>query len=451
MLDRICFLTAIVLGQTSVALCQTDRAWPIPQWQTTSPATVKMRAAKLNDVQQWLSCLAEGRPFGTVIIRHGRITWECYDSGAKQDSRWEIGSLRKAVASTVLGMAIDEGKDHKHYFPPPGNRREYHQERDPADVGLNPLVIDRLRSFIGQHPYARNQRIQQARWALWRNGYLVHVEGDFYKTQDVASLRKTWHAMIVGAALQQGKIPSLQQTLSAWVKGLQGRDAKANWWHVITQSAGFDYPYDNWPDFDPGQMWTYSDWNLVHLCQALARVYGKQGFHDDYQDVAAQAYFDTIGMKGWSTRIKKDAGFSGPSDGVRFVLNLEHMGRLGLLALARGSWAGKQLIPRWFVEELESKQTYGMRVNYQGPNDGKISLSPEEFPECPYGYLTWTNTDQDLYPGASRRWANGRGAGGTVILWHHGNGIVFAGAGIQLGFRPISIPLVIERHIIPHP
>jgi CubicO group peptidase (beta-lactamase class C family) len=340
----------------------------------------------------------------------------------------------------------------KYYFPSPGNQRENHQERDPADVGLNPLVVDRLKRFIMQHPYARNQRTQQARWALWRNGYLVHVEGDFYKTQDVASLRKTWHAMIVGAALQQGRIPSLQQTLNSWVDGLQGRDADASWWHVMTQSTGFDYPYENWPDFAPGKMWTYSDWNLVHLCQALAKVYGKQGFHDDYQDIAAQAYFDAIGMEGWSTRIKKDAGFSAPSDGVRFVLNLEHMGRLGLLALARGSWAGKQLIPRWFVEELESKQTYGMRVNYQGPNDGRIGLSPEEFPECPYGYLTWTNTDQDLYPGASRYWANARGAGGTVVLWNHQNGVVFAGAGIDLGAKPENIPLIIEQNLkAPHP
>jgi hypothetical protein len=103
-----------------------------------------------------------------------------------------------------------------------------------------------------------------------------------------------------------------------------------------------------------------------------------------------------------------------------------------LLALARGNWNGRELVPRWFVEELETKQTYGMRVNYDGPNDGKIGLSPQAFPECPYGYLTWVNTDRDLYVGADRAWACGRGAGGSVVLWNHRNGIVFAGVGIRV-------------------
>ena len=47
------------------------------------------------------------------------------------------------------------------------------------------------------------------RWALWRHGHLVHVQGDFHQTVDVASLRKTWHAMIVGAATPAGADPVL--------------------------------------------------------------------------------------------------------------------------------------------------------------------------------------------------------------------------------------------------
>ena len=214
----------------------------------------------------------------------------------------------------------------------------------------------------------------------------------------------------------------------------------------MTQSAGFDYPYGNHPDYQPGQMWTYSDLNLIHLCNALARVYGKKDFHDNYADVAKAAYFEAIGMEGWSTRIVQDNS-SGTQDGVRFVLSLEHMGRLGLLVLARGTWNGVELVPRWFVEELETKQTRGMKVNYDGPNDGKIDLAPQEFPEAPYGFLTWVNTDRDLFPGTDAAWACGRGAGGSVVLWNRNNGIVFAGIGIRVGAGAASIPRVIERAI----
>jgi len=363
-----------------------------------------------------------------------------------------LATFRAALRITLVGMLFLSGypcliaSGTGLYFPAAGKNIENQDRRTPQQVGLDESLADRVNRYIAGNPYT--QRNVQPRWALWRQGRLVHVEGDLHKTADVASLRKTWHAMIVGAAVKQGKIPSYHQKIGTWLPELKGRDAEATWRHVLTQSAGFDYPYGSHPDYEPGQMWTYSDWNLVRLCDALARVYGKKDFYDDYADVAAEAYFDAIGMEGWSTAIKKDGGFGGRADGVRFVISLEHMGRLGLLALARGTWDGVELVPKWFVEELETKQTRGMLVNYDGPNDGRIGLSPEKFPECPYGYLTWVNTDQDLFPGADSAWACGRGAGGSIVLWNHRNGIVFAGIGINASSGTNSIARVIETSIV---
>jgi hypothetical protein len=331
------------------------------------------------------------------------------------------------------------------HFPPPGAAIENHDPREAEEVGLDPAVIRQLNDFIAANPYTRSTA--RPRWALWRHGRLVHVEGDFHSTVDVASVRKTWHAMIVGAAIQQGKIPSLDQKLSEWLRELRGKHADATWRHVITQSAGFDYPYGAYPAYQPGKMWTYSDWNLVHLCNALARVYGREDYHDRYDLVAKEAYFDAIGMEGWSTVITVDGGF-GREDGVRFKLSLEHMGRLGLLALARGRWADRQLVPQWFVRQLEAKQTHGMKVNYDGPNDGRIGLNPGRFRESPYGFLTWVNTDQDYFPGADVAWAWASGAGGTKVLWNHNNGIVFTGVGIQMSPSECSIPHILEQSIL---
>jgi hypothetical protein len=176
-------------------------------------------------------------------------------------------------------------------------------------------------------------------------------------------------------------------------------------------------------------------------------VYGRQGYHDRYDLVAKEAYFDAIGMEGWSTVVKVDVGF-GREDGVRFKLSLEHMGRLGLLALARGRWADRRLVPEWFVRQLETKQTYGMKANYNGPNDGRIGLDPKRFEESPYGFLTWVNTDQDYFPRADRAWAWGSGAGGTKVLWTHDNGVVFTGVGIQMSPSERSIPHILEQSIL---
>ena len=335
------------------------------------------------------------------------------------------------------------------HFPSAGKDIASHDRWSPAKAGFDPALAERVIRYVKENPYTA--RRSQPRWALWRHGHLVHVEGDFQQTTDVASLRKTWHAMMVGAAIKQGLIPSLDQKISVWLPELTGNDAGATWRHVLTQSAGFDYPYGEHPDYRPGEMWTYSDWNLVHLCNALARVYGKKGYADNYADVAARAYFDAIGLTGWSTKIVEDASFANRDDGVRFVISLEHMGRLGLLALARGTWNGVELVPQWFVEALETKQTRGMRVNYEGPNDGRIGLSPAKYPECPYGYLTWANTDGDLYPEADRAWACGRGAGGSVVVWNRRSRIVFAGFGIQVSGAKDNLPRMLDTLLVDAP
>jgi CubicO group peptidase (beta-lactamase class C family) len=267
------------------------------------------------------------------------------------------------------------------------------------------------------------------------------VHGDFNYKQDVASNRKTWHALTVGAAIQRNRIAGIDEKLSRWNPELKGNDALATWRHVITQSSGFDYPYANYPDFRPGQMWTYSDLNLIQLNRALARVWGLPDYHKGYDKVLREAYFDAIGMRGWETGILEN------DDGIRLILDLEDMGRLGLLVLNRGNWNGRQLVPRWFVEQLENKQTQGMKVNYQGPNDGMIEMDPKEFPEAPYGYLTWSNSAGDCLPGASRAWAFASGKGGNLTMWNRENGIVLAIQGARTRHAQ-GVPQTLERFLL---
>ena len=320
------------------------------------------------------------------------------------------------------------------YFPPPGESLEAQSRRSPEQAGFDPKVIQELEGAA-------------ARWALWRYGHLIHVKGNFNEVQEVASNRKTWHALTVGAAIKQGRIPSLRQKISVWNRELTGKHAEATWWHVITQSAGFDYPYGEYPAFSPGKMWTYSDLNLVQLGNALARVYGRRDHKDNYEAVVKEAYFDAIGMRGWRTHVRTKP----VEDGIGFYLDLEDMGRLGLLVLARGKWKGNELIPEWFVEELETKQTSGMLKNYRGPNDGLVGLDPVKFREAPYGFMTWVNTEGDYYPGADRAWAFAAGKGGSYTLWNHKHGIVFAAFGAQTGPTAHGVPHILEAHLLTGP
>ena len=369
-------------------------------------------------------CFGHGGRRAMVVVPSLDLVMSWNDTGVRGREK-ESRALKLLVEAVVSSLRSGGAGIH---FPPPGESMAQQDRRTPNAVGLKPGIVEHLRAKTGK-----------GRWALWRHGYLVHVEGNFNQKTEVKSLRKTWHALTVGAAIKQGKIPSYEQKISVWNKDLTGEHAEATWRHVITQTSGFDYPYGGYPAYKPGEMWTYSDKNPKHLCNALARAYGKKDYYDHYDDVIRAAYFDALGMRGWKTSTRKD--------GIRFHFDLEDMGRLGLLVLARGRWNGVELIPQWFVEELETKQTRGALVNYDGPDDGKIDRDPKAFPEAPYGFMTWVNTDGDCFPGADTAWACAAGAGRTYIFWNRNNGIVFAGVGVDTGSTADGILHVIEAGV----
>ncbi|MBF0432823.1 MAG: serine hydrolase [Fibrobacteria bacterium] len=82
--------------------------WPDSTWETDSAEVQGMSTEKLQAYIDWLDGKASAEPYGTIIIRSGKIVAEYYGGGATASSKWEIGSLRKAVGSTLLGMALDD-------------------------------------------------------------------------------------------------------------------------------------------------------------------------------------------------------------------------------------------------------------------------------------------------------------------------------------------------------
>jgi CubicO group peptidase (beta-lactamase class C family) len=85
--------------------------WPIPDWEVAEdPASVGLSAQRLEEYRSWLASRAAGQPYATVIVRGGKIGYEHYADGATASSAWEIGSIRKSVASGLLGMALAEGR-----------------------------------------------------------------------------------------------------------------------------------------------------------------------------------------------------------------------------------------------------------------------------------------------------------------------------------------------------
>jgi hypothetical protein len=315
---------------------------------------------------------------------------------------WAVNDGLVDSAEATATVAVEALPPAGIYFPPAGESLSSQSYKSPAEVGLGASVVADLAAVI-----------TAGRWALWRHGYLVHVDGDFNDNDEVKSLRKIIHAATVGVAIQRGFVPSLDQAISAWNPELTGVDATATWAHVMTQTSAFDEP-----TLAPGSLWAYSDANPLQLCRAIARVWGRGDYTDRYDLVVSDALFDAIGARGWSS--------FPAADGIRFLFDLEDLGRAGLLFVAGGEWNGHRLIPLWFVEELGTKQTYGILPNYDNENDGHTGLQVEDFTESPYGLMTWVNTDRDLYPNSSAEWVVALGVGGHYLVYNRKSGLVLA-------------------------
>jgi CubicO group peptidase (beta-lactamase class C family) len=92
------------LAQGAVA---EETAWPVPDWQTATPASQNISAEGLDKLHAWFK--ENGSKTG-VLIRHGRIVAEWYFDDAKPDSKYLVYSTTKSFASTAAGLAIADGK-----------------------------------------------------------------------------------------------------------------------------------------------------------------------------------------------------------------------------------------------------------------------------------------------------------------------------------------------------
>jgi len=346
------------------------------------------------------------------------------------------GRAARVLGPPLLAAAFAQGAAGAGFhFPPPGEALGVQAQREPLEVGLDPAVLPLLAS-------------ETSRYALWRHGHLVAVDGDFFQRAQVASLRKTWHAFSVGGALAQGRIPSLDQPLSALVPGLVGPDALATWRHALTQSSSFVHPGCGDPnDYPPGEIFTYSDSNVLAVNRGLAAVFGKSNYKDHYEDVLEQTLFGPLGLRGWSLSYK--------GDGVRLHLDLEDMGRLGLLALAGGAWDDVAVVPPDFADALETRQTGGLAVDYVGcepfPSE-ELGLDAVSVPVAPYGFMTWLNAEGSFYPDADPGWAFAAGVRGFVVYWNRATGVVLAAVGADLARGPAAIPALLDAAILgPNP
>lgn len=251
-------------------------------------------------------------------------------------------------------------------------------------------------------------------------GYIVGQWGNPDRVEIVNSISKSFLSAIVGVAVNNGLIRSVQDTVYNYVPFVElagkpgdtstviypfasAHNRQLTWDVMLRQTSDWEgtlWGKADWQDRPqgdiekyksrqrnaPGTTWKYNDVRVNALALAATMVWRKP-----LPQVLRQYIMDPIGASNtwrwygytnsWivldGQQVQSVSG--GGHWGGGMFINAYDMGRFGLLTLHRGNWQGKQLISDQWVRQ---------------------SLTPTSA-NTGYGYMNWfLNTDKKLLPSA---------------------------------------------------
>jgi CubicO group peptidase (beta-lactamase class C family) len=108
-------LAACTSGGSSATSTSTTRAGDAPRasltpagdWQKVTPASVGLDATKLDAIAHTAEL---GKSNCLAVVKDGKLAGEWYFHGTGPDTAQEVYSATKSYTSTLVGMAIDDGK-----------------------------------------------------------------------------------------------------------------------------------------------------------------------------------------------------------------------------------------------------------------------------------------------------------------------------------------------------
>ncbi|MGD9496965.1 MAG: DUF4038 domain-containing protein [Armatimonadota bacterium] len=233
------------------------------------------------------------------------------------------------VAATIGGFVWDEAVSQtaaQGELVYPGQTWEV---RAPADLGLDAGGLREFSRRVG------------GRGCVVRGGYLVFTWGDAAGRGDVASAAKPWYAHFLLRALEDGRVPSLDQAvveveprLGEINAALGYKDGAITWRHMANQVSCYGVAEE------PGMAYDYNDWQMALFWDCLfLRVYGATWETVD-EAVLHPLLTDELGCEDDPTFM---AFGTGDRPG-RLAISPRDFARFGLLYLRGGRWRDRQLI-----------------------------------------------------------------------------------------------------------
>ncbi len=286
------------------------------------------------------------------------------------------------------------------YFPPPESRGGWRKLDDPESIrhiaGMDPQKLAELREWLRKSDGRRFAAV------VIRRGYIVLQEerGNSAVTDSrrVASCSKAVCATVLAIASEQSRQGLTPRRMSfddrafdfiPWAQPLSDpRKAKITVKQLLNHTSGicpealgapndgkWEYILGHTGDkrtaslaFEPGTACGYSTHALAHAALVCENVTGKP-----YDRFAIEALFQPLGIEHWWFQYYDGGPKYGrhPSHGLG--MPARDLARIAYCMAHGGRWEGRQVIPRWFVEE-----TAASTHEVQGP-EMRFKLNAQSF------------------------------------------------------------------------
>lgn len=296
----------------------------------------------------------------------------------------------------------------------------------PAAAEMNPAGLDAAITYAADHNSAglvilrRGRIVAERYWKGWTAA----------TTQPIFSSSKSITATLVGIAVEERKIMSVQQSASDFVPSWRGTPKAAiTLRHMLTMTSGIRNTAGNVLKNDvdafeetaalplehrPGEHWAYNTPVYRMLLRILEHATGETIEKYTQQTLAGPLGFE---HSSWDC----SPGPNRATNCTWYRSGLRDMSRFGLLVLRQGAWERKQVIGARFLKE---STTSSQKLNQS------------------YGYLWWLNGK------ASYQLPGARGGVQPGMLWPDCPPDAFGALGAQdkkIYVVP-SLDLVVSRH-----
>lgn len=351
----------------------------------------------IGNTRQVQAVVADGRLFQKedLLSLREQVLIDNYRKALEQRQ-----NLRKAGAAPPqlddgwrTGTAEEEGLDSDRLLEMTKSiRRSEHGN-------IHALLIERSGKLIYEEYFTGEDE-------TWRQD-LGEVTFGRASLHDLRSVSKSIVSTLIGIAINQGTIPSVDAPLHTFLPGyahlLTGDKRAIRLRHVLSMSAGlrwdewslpYEDPENDWQRLteaedpvafvlerelvhEPGSTFTYHG-GLTHLLAViLERATG-----EELEDYARRMLFDPLGIRDvlWWGEIGNL-----PSADAGLRMRPRDLAKLGSVFLSGGRWNGKQVVPEEWTREVP--------VPRVGP--GYVEPAPDFVEDVGYGYQWWTGRYRD--------------------------------------------------------